>query len=93
MSWTSEFYIAIMQTIIIIPPAFDTKPLTESVLTVSRAAGSSRSWCDPAAHPIDGGADLPDAPASAHSQVSLVSRWVLEQLQTVDVINNVNICH
>ena len=85
MSWTSEFYIAIMPTIIRIPPAFPTKPLTESVLTVSRAAGSSRSWLDPAARLIDGVADPPDGPASAYSQVSLGSRWVLEQLQTVDI--------
>ena len=94
MSWTSEFYIAIMPNIISIPPAFDTIPLTDSVLTVSRAAGSSRSWSDPAAKLIDGGVDRPVALASGgHSQVSLGSGWVLEQLQTVNAINNVNICH
>ena len=77
---------------IVIPPTFPLQPVTLFVGSAGRATISSRPWLDPAAAPIDGGAEQPAAWASGNSQELLRAICVLQHLQTVNPINNVNIC-
>ena len=77
---------------LIIPPAFDTRQVTARVGRLRRADASSGTRSDPAIVPIDVGADSPVGPTSCDCQILLGARGVLQHLQTVNAINNVNIC-
>ena len=93
MSETLYIYNALLPTITIrIPPAFDTVSVTVGVGRLRRADASSGSRGNPGFLPIDVGADPPGGRASAHSQIFVGARGVLQHLQTVNAINNVNIC-
>ena len=93
MSETLYIYNALLiYTIISILPAFDTRPVTVGVGGLRRADSSSGSRSDPAALPIDVSADSPAGRASGHFQIFVGARGVLQHLQTVNAINNVNIC-
>ena len=92
VSETLYIYNPLLPTITIIPPAFDTRPDTAGDGGLRRADASSGSWGDPAIAPIDVGADPPGGRVSVDSQIVVGARGVLQHLQTVNVINNVNIC-
>ena len=94
MSETLYIYNALLRNTIIssIPPAFDTQSVTAGVGGLRRADASSGTRLDPASLPIDVGADPPSGLTSGDSQILLGARGVLQHLQTVNAINNVNIC-
>ena len=80
-------------TIISILPAFDTQSVTAGVGCLRRADASSGSRVNPAAvQPIDVGTNHPVGRAGVDRQILLGARGVLQHLQTVNAINNVNIC-
>ena len=92
MGQTLNHYNPLLPTIITKPPAFDIVSVTAGVFHIRSADSSSGSRLDPALAPIDVFEDPPDGRASSHSQVLLRAICVLQHLQTVNAINNVNIC-
>ena len=86
-------YIALLKnTIISIHPAFLIESVTAGVFYLRSVDSSSGSRLDPGSLLIDIGADPPGGEASVHCQVFLRAICVLQHLQTVNAINNVNIC-
>ena len=89
----SNSYVALYRSFtIVILPTFLLQPVTLFVASAGWATNSCRSWADPAAALIDGGAERPVDCVSGHSQELLGAICVLQHLQTVNAINNVNIC-
>ena len=93
MTETLYIYNALIPTItIIIQPAVDSVPDTAGIGLLRRTDASSRSRLNPAFLPIDVREDPPGGRASGHCQIFVGARGVLKHLQTVNAINNVNIC-
>ena len=84
------------RTISIIPPAFDTESVTAGVGGLCRAEASGEGGFNADSLPIAGGAEPPVGLVVltniGHYQVFVGARGVLQHLQTVNAINNVNIC-